>query len=150
MKQIALAITLLSAQLMLFSFTSTKEVTKHTLTVKVSDLRNSKGVVQFTLYTKEGSIPDEDYKNYYRQLNAEILNNVSCIKFHNLPVGKYAINILHDENKNGIIEKGWIFPIEGIGFSNFKSIGFSNRPSFKKASFIFNGNSTKVVKVIYM
>ncbi|HIP36078.1 MAG TPA: DUF2141 domain-containing protein [Crocinitomix sp.] len=135
---------------MLFSFTSTKEVTKHTLTVKVSDLRNSKGVVQFTLYNKEGSIPDEDYENYYRQLNAKITNKTSIIKFHNLPKGKYAINILHDENKNGIIEKGWIFPIEGIGFSNFNSIGFSNRPSFKKASFYLGKNFTKTVKIIYM
>jgi len=150
MRQIAFAITLLTAQLILFSFTSTKEATTHTLTVKVADLRNSKGVVQFTLYNKEGAIPDEDYENYYRQLNAKIVNKTSVIKFHNLPMGKYAINILHDENKNGIIEKGWIFPIEGIGFSNFKSIGFSNRPSFKKASFYFKGNSTKIVKVIYM
>ena len=150
MKQIILTITLLSAQLMLFSFSLTKEPTTHTLTVKVSDLRNSNGVVQFTLYNKDGSIPDENFESYYRQLNSKINNESSIIRFYNLPLGKYAINILHDENKNGLIEKGWIFPIEGIGFSNFNSIGFSNRPSFKKASFNFKGNTTKTVKVIYM
>jgi uncharacterized protein (DUF2141 family) len=41
-------------------------------------------------------------------------------------------------------------PIEGIGFSNFSSIGFSNRPNFKKARFYLGDNLTKIVKVIYM
>ena len=65
-------------------------------------------------------------------------------------MGKYAVNILHDENKNGKIDKGWVLPIEGIGFSNFKSIGFSNRPNFKKASFYVGSNTSKTIKIIYM
>lgn len=31
----------------------------YSLTVKVEKLQNSKGVVQFALYNKDGSIPDE-------------------------------------------------------------------------------------------
>ncbi|HHD82878.1 MAG TPA: DUF2141 domain-containing protein, partial [Bacteroidetes bacterium] len=31
----------------------------YSLTIKVKDLRNSKGVVQFSIYNKDGSIPDE-------------------------------------------------------------------------------------------
>jgi uncharacterized protein (DUF2141 family) len=65
-------------------------------------------------------------------------------------LGKYAVNILHDENENGEIDKGFILPIEGIGFSNFQSIGFSNRPSFSKASFDLNCDKKIAVKVIYM
>ena len=60
------------------------------------------------------------------------------------------MNILHDENKNGKIDKGFILPIEGIGFSNFQSIGLTNRPNFSKASFELKENKSISVKVIYM
>lgn len=87
---------------------------------------------------------------FYKISTAEITNNSSTITFTDIPTGKYAVNILHDENKNGKIEKGLIFPKEGIGFSNFQSIGFSNRPNFSKASFELKENKSIHVKVIYM
>jgi len=151
MKKIALTIIVLTSFYTLFSFISSKEVIKtHSLTVKVHGLRNAKGHVQFSLYNKDGSIPDEDYEKYYQQKNGIIINHSSTVTFHHLPVGNYAINILHDENKNGKIEKGWILPVEGIGFSNFNDIGFSNRPNFKKAKFPVNKHTVKTIKVIYM
>ena len=122
----------------------------YALTVKVEKLQNSKGVVQFALYNKDGSIPDEDYKNYYRLEKAKIVNSKSEITFKNLPQGKYAVNILHDENNNGKIDKGLLLPKEGIGFSNYQSIGLRNRPNFSKASFELNADKTIDVTVIYM
>jgi uncharacterized protein (DUF2141 family) len=83
-------------------------------------------------------------------LKGEIINGSSTITFKNIPSGKYAVNILHDENKNGKIDKGFILPIEGIGFSNFTKIGLGNKPNFKKASFEVKENKTITVKVIYM
>ncbi|MFT5349150.1 MAG: hypothetical protein ACI9M3_002200, partial [Bacteroidia bacterium] len=77
-------------------------------------------------------------------------NGSSTITFEHIPPGIYAVNILHDENKNGKIDKGFIFPIEGIGFSNFQSIGFTNRPNFAKASFELKASKTINVKVIYL
>ncbi|MGB0805890.1 MAG: DUF2141 domain-containing protein [Salibacteraceae bacterium] len=61
----------------------------------------------------------------------------------------YAVNILHDENSNGQIEKGFILPIEGIEFSNYLKIGLTNRPNFTNASFKVFENKTVSVKVIY-
>ncbi len=122
----------------------------YSLTVKVDSLRNSKGKVQFTIYNKDETIPDEDFENYYRQGRSSITNKTATYTFKNLPVGKYAINILHDENENKKIDKGWILPVEGIGFSNFETIGFSNRPNFKKASFSLTKNTTKKVTIVYM
>lgn len=122
----------------------------YTLTVKVENLRNSKGVVQFALYNKDNSIPDEDYKKYYQLEKAKIVNGKSEITFKNLPKGKYAVNILHDENSNGKVDKGFLLPKEGIGFSNYQSIGLRNKPNFSKASFELNADKTIVVTVIYM
>ena len=60
--------------------------------------------------------------------------------FYNLPKGIYAVNVLHDENSNKKIDKGFLLPIEGIGFSNFNTINLANKPSFKKASFKFDSS----------
>jgi len=122
----------------------------YSLTITVKDLRNSKGVVQFSIYNKEGSIPDEKYKKYYKKDSVAINDQTATITFNDLPKGRYAINILHDENKNGKVDKKFIFPKEGIGFSNYESIGMSNRPKFSKASFEVNTNSAKVITVIYL
>ena len=120
------------------------------LTIEVNNLRNANGVVQFALYNKDGSIPDEKFEKYYKIGKGEIVNGSSAITFDNIPIGRYAVNILHDENKNGKIDKRFILPIEGIGFSNFQSIGLTNRPNFSKASFEVKENKSIHVKVIYM
>jgi len=122
----------------------------YSLSIEVMDLQNSDGVVQFTIYNEDGSIPDEHYEKYFLQLKAEIIDNTSNITFENLPKGNYAVNILHDEDKDGEIDKGWILPIEGIGFSNFESINPMNRPSFKKAKFELSSDKTIEIKIIYM
>lgn len=140
---------MLIASTILLSFT-VKEQNTFTLTVEIENLRNSKGEVQFALYNTDGSIPDEHYKNYFKIDKSRIESGKAEITFSNLPKGIYAVNILHDENKNGKIDKGFILPKEGIGFSNYSSIGLTNRPNFKKASFELNQNKTIKVKMIYM
>jgi uncharacterized protein (DUF2141 family) len=131
------------------SFNNQKEETC-TLTIEVKELRNSTGTVLFALYNREDAFPDEHYKKYFRKLTGEIVNGVSSVTFKNLPKGKYAVNILHDENNDGKIKKGLIMPREGIGFSNYKSIGFSNRPTFSKASFNVQSDKKIKVNIIYL
>ena len=150
MRNILLIVSIISVAFVSVSFIKPVEKKTFSLTVKVKDLRNSKGVVQFSIYNKDGTIPDEKFEKYYRQKKAQITKGSSFVVFDNLPIGKYAINILHDENKNSKVDKGWILPIEGLGFSNFKSIGMTNRPNFKKASFNLVSNVTKTINVIYM
>lgn len=149
MKKVSVMLSIPVVLFYVLAFTFQKEE-RGSLTVEVSDLKNSNGQVIFSLYNKDGSIPDEELKNFYKNSKVDISNKSAQTTFKNLPKGKYAVNIVHDENKNGKIDKGWILPIEGIGFSNFKSIGFSNKPNFKKASFDLNTNRSITVKTIYM
>jgi len=149
MKQIHLLI-FISIALLIFSSFKVQKGEIFSLTVEVKDLQNSKGVVQFALYNKEGTIPDENYKKCYKILKEKIQNGLSKVTFISLPMGKYAVNILHDENENGKIDKGFILPIEGVGFSNYQSVGLTNRPNFSKASFELMENKTINIKVIYM
>jgi uncharacterized protein (DUF2141 family) len=141
-------ILLITGLFALLSFQNNEET--YSLTVKVSGLQNNDGVVQFSLYNKDGTIPDEHFKKYFKQLKGSITNNSSTVVFKNLPKGDYAVNILHDEDEDGKIDKGWILPVEGIGFSNISSFGPMNRPNFKKAKFELNKNKEIEVKVIYL
>ncbi len=122
----------------------------YSLTVSVDGLRNSKGIIQFTLYNQNDTIPDEEYKKYYKMEVGKINSGSSLVIFRNLPKGIYAINILHDENTNGKVDKGFIFPIEGLGFSNYDFIGLTNQPEFTKASFKLTSNLKKSIKIIYL
>lgn len=149
MKQLLFFALVSISLLTLPSFNNQKGET-YSLTVEVNGLQNSKGIVQFALYNKDGTIPDEDYKKCCKILKEKIQNGSSKVTFSNLPIGKYAVNILHDENENGEIDKGFILPIEGVGFSNYQSIGLTNRPNFLKASFELNSDKKIAVKVIYL
>lgn len=144
---------ILAVVLSFFVFSSFKEHYKDpafTLTVEVNNLRNNEGSVVFALYNQENAFPDEHYKKYYKKIVGKIDNKKSSVTFEDLPAGKYAVNILHDEDNNGKIKKGFILPKEGIGFSNYQSIGLTNRPNFLKASFELKGNKSILVKVIYL
>jgi len=141
---------IISISLLLMLVSTLSSADGFTLKVSVDNLRNSKGVVQFVLYNKDGTIPDEKYQKQYRKHGEKISKNRAETIFTGLPKGRYAINILHDENKNGKIDKGLLLPTEGIGFSNYESINIINKPNFKKASFKLNSDTKKSIKVIYL
>lgn len=134
--------------MLLYAFKS-KEQNNYQLTVTVNNLRNNTGFLQFALYNKDGTIPDENYAKYYKIQTTDIKNNTATVVFNDLPVASYAVNILHDENKNGKIDKGFLLPKEGVGFSNYQSIGLTNRPKFSKASFQLTSNKSITIKIIY-
>src|SRR5690554_3997329 len=150
MKTFSKIVLAIGAVVMMTSFQSVPVENTFSLTIKVDELRNSEGVVQFALYNRDGTIPDEKFKHYYKIATSDINDGSATLTFSNLPSGIYAVNVLHDENENGKIDKGLILPKENIGFSNYESIGLSNRPKFSKASFELNTDSTKRVKIIYL
>jgi len=135
--------------LFLSSFQNQKKET-YNLTVEAKELHNPNGTVVFALYNRDDAFPDEHYKKYLKKLTGKIVKGSSTITFENLPAGKYAVNIFHDENNDGKIKKGLIFPKEGIGFSNYQSIGLSNKPSFSKASFDLKSDKAIKIKMIYL
>src|SRR5680860_1686643 len=84
---------MLSLLIGIFSFAYPNQETSYSLTINVESLRNSKGVVQYALYNRDGSIPDEKYKRYFRKGIAEINNDRSTLTFNDLPAGNYAISV---------------------------------------------------------
>ncbi len=143
MKHILLALSLLSGSTLFASEDS------YTLTVEADNFKNDKGEVQFSLYNKEGTIPDKKLNLYFKKKRVKVKNGYAKATFNNLPQGKYAVSFYHDENNNHKIDKGLVMPEEGVGLSNFETINFFNLPNFKSASFIVNKNIKKEMKVIY-
>ncbi|MFD2518290.1 DUF2141 domain-containing protein [Salinimicrobium flavum] len=145
-------ITLLSI-LGIFIFGSSRAQTPqenlYSLKVEVDNFRNSKGVAQFALYNRDGTIPDEKLKKYFKKEVCKIEDGKSFVVFEDLPKGRYAVTILHDENNNAEIDKTLFFPKEGFGLTNFDKISLSNRPDFSKASFELSKNAVKKIKLIY-
>jgi len=123
----------------------------YSLTIKTNGLENSKGSVIFALYNKEGSLPDQKFKEYYKKENVGIINKNAEVTFNNLPPGLYAVTLLHDENKNKKLDRKFLTPLpkEGLGFSNYKDFGLSNRPNFKKARFNLDKDTIITINVIY-
>jgi uncharacterized protein (DUF2141 family) len=131
------------------SFSYADKTESYSLTVKIDALRNSEGMVRFALYNMDGSIPDMKYKKYYQIQDQPIYEGSSSAIFKGLPKGNYAVSALHDENSNGKIDKRFIMPLEGVGFTNYSSIGLTNRPNFSKASVELNSDMESNIKINY-
>lgn len=140
---------ILSLLLFITMATRPKRTDLYDLTVKVQDLRNSEGSVIFALYNRDGTIPDENFKHYYKKQVVKISGNKAQAVFSDLPQEEYAVSILHDENNNGRIDKKFLLPKEGVGFSNYNDFGLTNRPNFKNACFYLKQDTVVTVKVIY-
>ena len=72
------------------------------------------------------------------QVRAAINHGVAMIDFADLPAGRYAVVVFHDENDNGVIDHGLLGPSEPLGFSGgFVLSLFSGRPDFEQLKFDF-------------
>ena len=121
----------------------------HRLEVEVDNLRNSDGVVIFSLYNRDKTVPDMKLKNFYKQKIVKIVNNRATAIFNYLSSDNYSVGIIHDENQNHKVDKGFILPVEGVGYSNIDSISPLNKPNFKNSSFYLDKDKKKFIKIIY-
>lgn len=98
--------------------------------VTITGLRNGKGMLRACITSQPRSFPD--CKGALRTLSAAATNG-AVLTFGNLPSGRYAISILHDENGDGRMNKRLILPKEGFGFSRNAPVRFGP-PSFDSAA----------------
>lgn len=87
------------------------------VTLTVTDLRSSEGVVRACLTTMESAFP-----RCARDPNSQTVivpaGETVTIRFNNVRPGSYAIALLHDENEDGKANRVLgMAPREGYGFS---------------------------------
>src|SRR5258705_3117910 len=97
------------------------------LTVTVKDLRDKKGDLIFGVFTHADGFPDVQAKSVYWEVKSA---DADAVKFTmRLPPGRYAAGVLHDENRNGKMDKGiGGIPLEGYGVTN------NPKPRLRKAT----------------
>jgi uncharacterized protein (DUF2141 family) len=117
------------------------------LTVKINDMRNSKGQILYILFSGEEGFPDDPSKAV-RQGKIDVgqlVDNSFLLK--DIPSGKYALSVIHDENNNNKLDTNMLgIPKEGVGFSNNPKLMFG-APSYEKCEFVVNKNQDVILNL---
>jgi len=118
------------------------------LTVKVTGLRNNKGVVGVALFNNPSGFP-EFPEQALQSKTAEIKDGAAEVVFHNLTPGTYAVSVRHDENQNGKLDKNFMgIPKEGWGAST-NPRPKRRAPKFEEAKFDLSAAQTIEITVQY-
>ncbi|KPL69146.1 hypothetical protein SZ64_14135 [Erythrobacter sp. SG61-1L] len=121
-----------------------------TVTITVTDLRNTKGVVRACMTDDANIFPKcrQDPKSHRATVNAA---GTVTITFENVAPGTYAIALLHDENNNGKADRAlMMMPKEGYGFSRDAKVKMGP-PSFKSAAFeVADKPLSQTIRMRYM
>jgi uncharacterized protein (DUF2141 family) len=113
------------------------------LTVNVIGLKNNKGDVHIALYDQPEKFPSPGGMRTEEEVM--ISKQQASIVFGNLPVGKYAIAVYHDENSNDDFDQGFLgIPLEDYGFSS-GARAFFGPPSFEEADLILPDEGTTTI-----
>lgn len=120
------------------------------VTVKITDLRNAKGVVRACMTTDQSRFPKcrSDAAAHRQVVRAN--GNVE-LTFRNVTPGRYAIALLHDENENGKADRAlMMMPKEGFGFSRDAKVRMGP-PKFGDAAFDVGAASVRqTIKMRYL
>lgn len=123
-------------------FTSPPADTTATLVVKVEDVRSEEGNISIAIYREENDFMSDD--DFVQAVRVPAKSPVTEKEFQ-LPPGRYAVAIYHDENDSKEMEKNWLgIPKEPVGLSRDAIKGMS-RPKFEDAAFDLTGR--KVVSI---
>lgn len=121
---------------------------KYEIRIIIDDLQNSNGYIRAALYNSKENY-EKSREKPYKTESVRITNNKAQVIFQNVPVGVYAIAILHDENNNGKMDRNFLgIPKEGFGFSNNPKVLFG-APKFDEIKFDLNKNLVINIKIKY-
>jgi uncharacterized protein (DUF2141 family) len=116
------------------------------VSLKVTGLRSGKGQVLVCLTREPARFPDCSGSSDAR--TAIVPATRPEATFANLPQGRYAMSVLHDENGNGRADKTLgLIPREGFGFSRDAALRMGP-PKFSQAA--FNLGDDDVIQSIRM
>ncbi|WP_448665169.1 DUF2141 domain-containing protein [Sphingomonas sp. CJ20] len=118
------------------------------LEVEIVRLRSDKGMLRLCLTATPGNFPT--CKDGADGITRSVPARAGHITLDGLPLGSYAIAIIHDENGNGKLDTVMGIPREGFGFSRNPAIGFGP-PRFSAAQFgLSTGAERQQVRIRYL
>ena len=112
--------------------------------VTILNIRNSIGTVACALFDSPEGFPTEFLLSATNVMVIKIRKSQARCDFEDIPPGKYAMAVIHDENMNGKLDANWLgIPTEGYGFSN-NATGVLGPPAFSAASFRYDGQTVEL------
>jgi uncharacterized protein (DUF2141 family) len=109
--------------------------------VRILDIRNSAGGVACALFESPAGFPAEFLRFATNIMIMKIKATRARCDFEDIPPGRYALAVIHDENMNGKLDTNRFgVPTEGYGFSN-DARAFLSAPTFRAASFPYDGRN---------
>lgn len=121
------------------------------LTIHIEDIRNDKGRMQIAVFNDEKSFDEQNETTAFAAISLNAHRGKQKVTLHNIPTGKYAIALHHDENVNGKFDLNErTFPKEGFAYSN--NVGEDKEvTTFTDASFEQSDiNTIQNIKMIYI
>jgi uncharacterized protein (DUF2141 family) len=116
------------------------------LTVVVKNVKDDSGKIAVALF---GNSKDFMKKRLDGRITDARPGEVQVV-FENVPVGEYAISVMHDANQNEELDSNMFgIPKEGFGFSN-NAMGTFGPPSFEKAKFKCGESNEISISMRYM
>lgn len=112
--------------------------------IKIKGLKNNKGVLQIAVFSGQEQFEKEKAFSEHFISKIGIVNGELTMSLEMEP-GVYGIALLDDEDCNGKMKYNLLgIPLEGFGFSNYKSSGLS-KPRFSDFCFHVTQQGAKVL-----
>lgn len=122
---------------------------KNDLQIRLSQLRNAKGMIHACLTRDKAYFPDCKADSRAIRLSVPA-REAAELHFVGIPEGRYALSIIHDENGNGKLDTFAKIPREGYGFSGNPPMRFGP-PKFDEAKFdLTAGSNEQEVRLRYL
>ena len=120
---------------LLFALETMAQSNQTSLQVSISGASSDIGSIRILVFSKPSGFPDQ-VKQAVRSISLAPKNGKASFKLTDLPVGTYAIGVIHDQDNNGKLSINAVgYPTEKFGFSNNPKVYFGP-PSFEKAAFV--------------
>jgi len=118
--------------------------------IEILNIKNSTGTVACALFESSDGFPHEYLRKATNVMVIKIRKSQARCTFEEIPPGRHAIAVIHDENMNGRLDTNGIgLPTEGYGFSN-DAKGWFGAPTFDEASFVYDGRNIELtIKLNY-
>ena len=122
----------LSAFLALIAIPAVAQTATCSVTLHVDGFRNQKGDLGVTVFKSPDGWPENNSKAL--QHGGYPFSGDSATVKLDLPAGRYAFAVIHDENSNHKLDRNFVgYPKEGFGFSNNPKV-FLTAPGFEVAA----------------
>ncbi len=119
------------------------------LILSIDNLRSDRGTVMICVTSQARAFPDCVGDTKARRLIVDAAD-AGSIPVIGLALGDYAVAAIHDENRNGKLDKRLVVPREGFGFSRNPPIRFGP-PAFAAASFdLAAGPAHQTIRMKYI